>query len=481
MASYQEFYCQSGGSNLNAGSTTNNTATYTSNAGNWVQATRVFTPTDGVNPSLTVSVGMFASVYITAGATAAVYIGRVSAVVNAANGNITIDGTANCGAAPANGTGTMTIKVGGAWLGPNGASGFPLSLASWSNVTNVAGNFARFNLKNDQTYSITSAITEAATQSNAVMQGYTSTVGDGGRATIDGGSNAILVWTSTTNGLAAYVDLIFASSATTGVADLFSLQSTATRMIRCVFHGARGSGLLMQGSNTKIIECEAYDCNKSNTASLGAFKHSGTGIFSRCIAHDNTAGVNAHGFYIGGAQNAQLFNCIMETNGGSGLQIDSTSASTHQITNCDFYNNTGDAIKANADFGNNNGIYIENCNFIKNAGKAINNLNSTHRWGLIYNCGYGAGTQANGSADTLGDWQQFGTVTYASNVTPWVDPANGDFRVNLAAANFVGRGAFTETASSYAGTVGYPDIGAAQSKTGAGGTFSKEVSYAAAS
>jgi len=88
-----------------------------------------------------------------------------------------------------------------------------------------------------------------------------------------------------------------------------------------------------------------------------------------------------------------------------------------------------------------------------------------------------AGTQANGSADTPGAIVQSGAVTYGSNLTPWVDPANGDFRINLTAANWAGRGAFTETASSYAGTVGFPDIGAAQSKTGSGGTFSKEVSY----
>jgi hypothetical protein len=55
-----------------------------------------------------------------------------------------------------------------------------------------------------------------------------------------------------------------------------------------------------------------------------------------------------------------------------------------------------------------------------------------------------------------------GTVTYANDVTPWVDPANGDFRINLAAAKGAGRGTFTQTAASYTGTIGYPDIGAAQ-------------------
>ncbi len=56
-----------------------------------------------------------------------------------------------------------------------------------------------------------------------------------------------------------------------------------------------------------------------------------------------------------------------------------------------------------------------------------------------------------------------GSITYAADVTPWVDPANGDFRITLAAAKSAGRGSFTQTQSSYTGTIGYPDIGAAQS------------------
>lgn len=49
-----------------------------------------------------------------------------------------------------------------------------------------------------------------------------------------------------------------------------------------------------------------------------------------------------------------------------------------------------------------------------------------------------------------------------TNATPWIDPANGDFRINLAAAKGTGRGNFTETQASYTGTVAYPDIGAGQ-------------------
>ena len=58
--------------------------------------------------------------------------------------------------------------------------------------------------------------------------------------------------------------------------------------------------------------------------------------------------------------------------------------------------------------------------------------------------------------------ENIGAVTYGANLTPWVDPANGDFRINLAAAKGAGRGTFLQTSASYTGTVGFPDIGAAQ-------------------
>ncbi len=136
------------------------------------------------------------------------------------------------------------------------------------------------------------------------------------------------------------------------------------------------------------------------------------------------------------------------------------------FSGCDIYNNGSDGI--NIVSSGTEIIWIENCNLIKNTGAGINNTATTN-FGYVYNNGYGAGTQANGSADTLGPFIASGAVTYASNVTPWVDPANGDFRISLAAAESAGRGVFTETAASYTGTIGYPDIGAAQSLNTSGG------------
>lgn len=108
---FTEFYMQDTGSNLNAGSTNGNTSVSTFASGNWVQATRVFTLA-GADLS-GVSVGNWASVYPN-GNTTTPFIGQITAVDDGAD-TITISATVSFGTAPTDGTGTRTLKVGGAW------------------------------------------------------------------------------------------------------------------------------------------------------------------------------------------------------------------------------------------------------------------------------------------------------------------------------------------------------------------------------
>ncbi len=463
FGTYTEFYCQSGGSNLNAGTTTNNTATYTSIHGNWVQSTGIFTPTDGTTPASTVSVGMRASVYID-GASVGVYVGEITAVGAGANGAITAN-TRPIGAKPSDQTGTATIKVEGAWLGPNAASGFPITLANFGNNNNSSINEVRLNMKNDQTYSLTASITPASGGNQYVIQGYTSSVGDGGKATWDGTTNAGQLLAASGPSGTSFIDLIFKTSISSGTSTLVIAGNQISWWIRCVFTGSRGIGFSMGSSiGTVATEIEAYGNNTSNTSSLPGININGVAMLSRCISHDNT-GSNTSGFLIAAGQTT-LSNCIADTNGKHGIEISDASVNGGvQILNCDLYNNASDGINVSSTTVT--PIWIENCNLIKNAGKGINNASTGVRmWGLAFNNGYGAGTQANGSADTLGGITSTGAVTYGSNLTPWVDGPNGNFSNNLPASQGAGRGAFTETAPSYSGTIGYPDISAAQANIG---------------
>jgi hypothetical protein len=167
-------------------------------------------------------------------------------------------------------------------------------------------------------------------------------------------------------------------------------------------------------------------------------------------------------------QGASATDCISHGNGKSG--IETLTNSWCAIINCDSYNNSGDGLRVEP-ASNTPPHWIENTNVVKNGGWGINYLAVAH--GVVRNLGIGAGTQVNTSgAKSIGvtnGVDDSGTVTYASDVTPWTDPVNGDFRISLAAAKAAGRGSFTQTAASYAGTVGYPDIGAAQSQASGGG------------
>lgn len=469
---FVDFFCNaSTGANINSGSDAG-TVTYTSTNGNWSTSTNIFIPTDGTNPvSAGVVVGQYASIYVD-GATLAVFIAKITAVTNAANGPITVSSSLRAGSVPTTSVTGRSIKVGGAWKGPNAASGFPLDLTVLPSLVAATDRMC-VNLKNNASYVMTAGITETGSQ-NCQVQGYTTTVRDGGKAIIDGGTSGAsysILTTSASVGW-SHIDLIFQNNGASGSTAMV-VTGASVSFIRCVFSGGRGGGLSPSALGAIIIECEAFGNNLSNTASIGGFI--GGGDYVRCISHDNT-GSNTAGFFFAGASSAtNYYNCIADTNGGIGFSVSNTGGTVH-LHNCDSYNNTSDGLKATANKGT---FFAENCNFVKNGGWGMNFATSFAATQFIYNCGFGSGSQANTSGTTTGIYsgQEISSITYASGVTPWFDPANGDFRINLLAANFTGRGAFTETAASYAGTVGYPDVGAAQSKTGGGGTFSNETSY----
>jgi len=411
-----------------------------------------------------VSVGDYASVY-TDGSTVTGYIARVTAI-GGGGLTLTLSTTAISGTAPTTGATGISCTTGGAWLGPNGATAFPFGFIT-SAATNVAGNPYRVNYKNNATYNVTAAISHNK-DGFGVHQGYTSSAGDGGRATIDGGTSGTSYILFSVDGYFIEIrDFIFAHNGATGTADGVRFNHGIGLAVNLVCHDVKGYGLRVLDRFT-LVECEAYNCGSNGYEGNASYN-----AFIRCIAHDNTT----NGFSITGS--SVLVDCIADTNGGSGIKAEGGNNQILTCIKCDCYNNTSDGITLSV--GNTAVAYIENCNLIKNGGWGINDTVSTTV--NVLNCGFGAGTQANTSGTTSfvagSGYTIAGSVTYASNVTPWVDPANGDFRINLAAAKNAGRGNFTETAASYAGAVGYPDIGAAQHQDAAStGGFTPPVAPA---
>ena len=335
----------------------------------------------------------------------------------------------------------------------DGSQGNPY--ATLSKAHTVASNYDQIYMKNDGTYNVTTNLTITKT---VRIAGYNTVIGDGGKATIDGGTSGVSYIVLTLSGTnISLSDLIINRNGASGSANLVSGSGGQLRLLRCVLANALGANLSWVGTGVMLAECELY-----GAGGIG-FSNSGFGVAARrSIFHDNSS----HGFSTGSALYQALFeDCIFDSNGGIGAYL---NGGTMLLTllNCDFYNNTSDGVRVN-DFAVNGVLNIENCNFIKNGRYGIGNDGGGQTvWGRVLNCGFGSGNQANTSGSIVAalnsTLDQSGAVTYANDITPWIDPANGDFRISLAAASGTGRGSFTQTQGGYAGTVGYPDIGAAQ-------------------
>lgn len=459
---FTEFYVQTTGSNLNAGSTADNAAAFTYAGGTFVRSSGVFTVASGNPQTDGVTAGMFASIYTTSGATVATCVGRITAR-DATTITISLEALAGATSAVSEGAGEATCKVGGAWAGPNGAVGFPFafSTAALNDGTNTV---PRVNFKGGTNYAVTAAIVNSSVSDGIVWQGYTTTVGDGGKATIDGGESgaAYALFTSSAS-QSTYIDLVWAhngeTGGSTGTPGVYTLNGSRNIYIRCVVHGMRASGFTSNGP-VQYVECETYDCNRANQVGYGGFALAVTGSQAlRCYAHHH-AGSNANGFTLD--QTVVVSHCISHSNGAAGFY--SAQDQNCTVLHCDAYNNGGaglNLVSASATLV----VNIQNCNFVKNGDYGIKST-STGRYGIVANCGFGAGTQANTNGQMTSGLVPVlitGAVTYADDVTPWTDPANGDFRVSLAAAKNAGRGAFTQTYTSESArnTTGYPDIGAA--------------------
>lgn len=460
MAFFEHYTNAATGDNTNGGSS-EGAPVFSLTNGDWNATTGVFTAT-GSDLSA-IMAGMSGSIMLD-GATVGVFVSRVLSVDDTAD-TITFSLTAKSGTAPTTGATGRTVKVGGAWKGPNGAVDFPFDFVE-STLTNAAGNSPRINYKNNATYGITA--TMAADKSNIIThRGYSAAVGDGGQAIFDGGNpGTSFVLLSVTGADLVFEDFIFRNNGTSGSANGVSASGNLRPIFRrIVAHGIRGSGIAGPTSGSGIIlESEAYDCNKSNSGTLAGI--TGFAWIVRCFSHDNLGNINA-GFFSNNAFTSYI-GCIAARNGRWGIDLTPAGNEHFVVMHCDLYANVGNGLNistsADATF------IVENNNFVKNGGYGW--LISGSPTGFIHNNGYGSGTQANTSGQSSGSgaFEEIGSVTYPADVTPWVDPANGDFRVSLPQAKGQGRGQYTQTAAGYAGTVGYPDIGSAQSKAASNNT-----------
>lgn len=478
-AAFTEFYCigKAAGTNINSGSTSSGTPTYASVNGNW-DGTSLFIPTDSSNPvSAGVVTNTFAAVFVD-NATNAAYIARIEAVTNAVNGGIILSTTAVAGAAPSSSATARSIHIGGAWAGPwSGAGGatstnIPFGFVTAA-LTNANQNMPRVNFTNGVTFTVAQGVAHSLA-GPIRFAGYATTPGDGGKATIDGTGIGVAVFLLTVTGAGNdFEDLVFSNNGTSGASGGVTVTGAGCTFHRVIIHDVRGNALAMSGYGPVVSECEAYAWNNNNAAGNAGFNISSAGgLLVNCIAHDGNNAANSDGFSIGDV--SILDRCIASTCTRNGFYL--TPAANNRcgfLISCDSYNNANGVDYPRAGVVQ---MFIKNCNFIKNSSFGINSTGSTNRNGYILNCGFGVGTEANGTdiITTLTGVQIIGSISYPTGATPWVDPVHGDFRITLGQAKATGRGNFTETAAgtvTLPNTVAYPDVGAAQSRGTTGGIF----------
>ncbi len=451
---YTEFYCDaSAGSNLNGGSSAGSPAvTYTN--GGWNSGTGVFTPAAGNPTADGVLVGDFVSVYADGASAPTGYVARVTAVTST---TFTLSGSAKLGSAPATAGTGVTAKVGGAWKGPNGSSGFPLGNVT-SAASNAAGDPVRVNFKNNATYSVTAALSTGAY--SLTYQGYAASPGDGGKATIDGGTSGAsynLLSAGSTNH--AWADCVFQNNGATGSATGVVV-NVACRFERVVSQGMRGGGFEVT-SNCLMIECQAYDNNKANASSGGGFVMTNNAPcrLVRCISNAN-AGTNSSGFNLwsyAGSNGPVVVACVAAANGAHGFRL--LDSGQYQLFGCVADGNTSHGVNSTDRTAS---LVLENCVFSSNGGYGVNMASSPDNTAALVKCAY----YANGSGQTNNINASFrsGDITLSS--APFADAANGNFAPVTSGLLGSGRGRFTTTAGYSGSSVGYPDVGAVQAASG---------------
>jgi len=464
-AVYGEFYCDASvGDNRNAGSTQGaHLVEYTS--GSWVASSGVFTVASGNPVSAGVDFDMMASVY-TNGAALTGFFGRVVGVTST---TITLDtGSRSAGTLPVDASGTMTLRVGGCWKGPNALEDFPFGV-SLGAVGAFGGYFIpRVNFKG--TFNITGAITHSPTDTTrempTVWQGYGTTPGDGVAATIKGtiaGSAYVMLTIGNTSGcrFIHMEDFIFTENGTTGASGALAFSAVYGSMRRVKVHFVRGFGISVAGVGACLSECYVTDANQSLTANVGAFSCSSPGArLVRCVASGN-AGVGLDTSNV--VNNMQLINCMFNDNGAAGLNIRITGGTTGSgifVQNCDFYNNATDGIRITGS-GGGTMLFVENTNFVDNFQYGVNQTDAIVHTVQFKNCGWGTGNKANNSGNiNLPSCfvTEEGSINYPTNETPYRETGS-EFsgKLLMRQALNAGWGKFSPLADT---PTSYPDIGA---------------------
>lgn len=337
--------------------------------------------------------------------------------------------------------------------------------AAWKTLTKASTSTTAGDIiyvKSSATYNETLTFRSTGTATSFVRwEGYSTTPGDNGRATIEGGNTrASCVRVNNCN---YNVMLNFVLQGPTSEAIHYNDQASNAFFINCRI--LKGSGTSPSSINSggfadfnpTLIGCE-----------ISGFTGPGTGSGTKvnpdrvefCVIHDNTGA----GIYVGGfRQLGPVNNNIIYSNGGKGIEI-SGSATVESFYNNTIYNNTSDGIYI--DGGSDGQVSISNNIIVSNGGYGINVANAPSGSTFVFSDKNFFYSNTSGEINNTAR-----VIQYMPNVTltgsPFTSAGSGDFSLN----NTAGAGASVRSANPYNSfptglTVSYLDGGAVQKSGG---------------
>ena len=353
----------------------------------------------------------------------------------------------------------VTATAGG---GGDGSEGDPWTITEAA-ANAVAGD--RVNVKAG-TYTLTAVLSpaNAGTRTAPIAwRGYNTTIGDAG--------SPCAVFSKINDAVARVLDLnqkyhrfSFVSFTDNGnlaqpqAAVYVNLGAEHALFYRCQVHDAGANGFWLRGPGAVCLDCEARGFGQLNT-SYGFYLDHRTAACFGCYAHDGTGdGFNQGSGVHAGALSGGFTDCISANNSRYGIHITAEYEQlAARVDGCTIYGNGS------------HGIYVAGAA----EGQPLNVRNSL----LVANGGYGVAAHATGKShvtlqgvgfynNTSGEWDGDCEVWELHKISlagdPFVDAANGDFRLQPDQTDLLGAGWPAQFLSGGALTPwkSHPDIGA---------------------
>lgn len=374
---YTEFFCDAtNGSNLYGGRINTDAEPNTTPIFSDVTGTATWNTAGNQIQNLTSVAGVSAGDWVgiaphsTAESGVTTSVGYWAQVTTTTSTTITVSSSIKFGTAPTNAA-SIDINVGGRWKGPNSAVTFPFGYitASAQAATNRVG---RVNFKNNASYVCNNAITLTHNIAGPIVfQGYTTSAGDLGRATINGSTGAAYNLIQLQGGECLFADFIVGNTgnsggnSTTGIAITTGTAggTGAAVLLRVSVTSARSSGFSLGSYGGFVIECEATGCNAVGGVGLAGFILSAFGVMClRCVSHNNSAS-NTSGFAFNTGAPCACIECVSYNNALYGFLQNAGGLAycQHSIIDCTTNANAGHAIFSSSSATAASSLLVENC------------------------------------------------------------------------------------------------------------------------